>query len=955
MSDNEHPRIQGDQSAEQPSSSHGVEQSVSLVQEMEKSYLDYAMSVIVSRALPDLRDGLKPVHRRILYTMYEGGYSADKPFRKSARVVGEVMGKYHPHGDSAIYEAMARLTQDFSMRLPLIQGQGNFGSMDGDPPAAMRYTEARLNLVSQSMLDDLDKQTVDFTPNYDESDEEPEVLPIAYPNLLVNGAGGIAVGMATNIPPHNLGEIITATIALLRDPDIDDATLLSYVPAPDFPTGGVIHGLTGAHSGLLTGRGSVMLRAKVDIEDNGEKNPRLIVREIPYQVNKSRLLERIAEIVRDKIVEGIGDLRDESDRHGVRVVIELKRGMVPDVILAQLFKHTQLQTSFGVNMLALNHGRPEQLSLRQILQHFLTFREQVVIRRTAFLLRKARARAHIIVALLVALQHVEEMIAIIKSSKDAVEARRGLCAKPWPIDGDILFGYRDEAMQDGQYYLSEIQAKAILDLRLQSLTGLEKNKLEIELQGLIGDIDGFLAILGQTAVRHGLMISEFEELSQKFATPRRTTISMDEVTDDIESLIQREEMAIAVTHGGYVKRVPLSVYRAQRRGGKGRSGMATRDDDAVVELFVASTHTPVLFFSSTGLVYRLKVYELPQGLPSARGKALVNILPLSAGEKITAILPLPEDTTQWEQHDIVFITHNGNVRRNSLSDFSSIRANGKIAMKLHDDDHLVSVHLYQGEQDFFLSTAAGRAIRFNVEVGVRRFVGRNSRGVRGMRLDAGDRVVAASLIVSDQYDPETRRTFLAAQNAARRLSSSAASAAATAQPSEEMLKDQQRASLLIQMPYVEMLDKDQLILSVSSHGMGQLASVFDYRQTNRGGKGIGNMELSAGAEVVATFVIDPAQDQLMLITDGGQVIRIHAAGIRRTARNSKGVKLFDLAEGDRVVSVARVRTEEDNPEEDNPEEDNPEEDNPEEDNPEKDNPDANPAEEAPDASSDDKE
>ncbi|NQY82669.1 MAG: DNA gyrase subunit A [Alphaproteobacteria bacterium] len=889
---------------------HSGEESIGLVQEMERSYLDYAMSVIVSRALPDLRDGLKPVHRRILYTMHEGGYMADKPFRKSARVVGEVMGKYHPHGDQAIYDAMARLTQDFSMRLPLIQGQGNFGSMDGDPPAAMRYTEARLNAVSQSMLDDIDKQTIDFRPNYDESDLEPEVLPIAFPNLLVNGAGGIAVGMATNIPPHNLGEVIAATVAILRNPEILDEELLEIIPAPDFPTGGVIHGVSGAREGLLRGRGSVVLRAKVEINRHEDKPVRLIVREIPYQVNKSRLIERIAEVVRNKIVEGIADLRDESDRHGVRIVIELKRDTVAEVVLAQLFKNTQLQNSFGVNMLALNRGRPERLSLRQVLQYFLTFREQVVIRRAAFLVRKARARAHVIVALLVALQHVEEMVVLIKASEDAAEARANLRARQWPIMGDILFGYSDESLINGVYHLSEIQARAILDLRLQALTGLEKYKLEAEIQGLIGDITGYLAVLGKTDIRHEMMIEEFKTLAEKFSTPRRTQIEMNEVCDDIESLIQREEMVVTVTRGGYVKRVPLSVYRAQRRGGKGRSGMSTRDDDVVVQLFVVSTHAPVLFFSSLGLVYRLKIFELPQGLLTSRGKALVNLLPLSPGEIITAILPLPEDVAVWDQHDIVFITAKGNVRRNRLSDFALIRANGKIAMKLDEGDHLISVRLYAGHQDFFLATAEGRAIRFAVsntntrgnETGVRIFAGRNSTGVRGVRLADQDSVVSATLLGSDGHDPETRRQYLQAHNAWRRHQNRALEE----RQSEDGLKDAERQSILAQSPYAEMQSREQMILSVSSNGMGQLASIYDYRVANRGGRGVDNMELINGANIIDSLVVDPRQDQLMLITQGGKVIRIHTADLRRTSRNSRGVRLFDIAVDDRVVSVARL-------------------------------------------------
>ncbi|MBO6864126.1 MAG: DNA gyrase subunit A, partial [Alphaproteobacteria bacterium] len=737
--------------------------SVLIEDEMRQSYLAYAMSVIVSRALPDVRDGLKPVHRRILYTMKENGYDSTKPYRKSARIVGDVMGKYHPHGDSAIYDAMVRMAQSFSLRVPLVDGQGNFGSMDGDAAAAMRYTEARLSKAAETMLDDIDKDTVDFQPNYDESETEPSVLPARFPALLVNGGGGIAVGMATNIPPHNLGEVLDACIAYVDNPDITMEELMEIVPGPDFPTGGEILGRSGIRAAYATGRGSVIMRSKVDIEEIGKDRQALIVTEIPYQVNKSRMLERIAEVVREKQVEGVGDLRDESDRDGVRVVIELKRGVEAEVVKAQLFRHTPLQTSFGVNMLALHDGQPKTLSLKDIIGAFVYFREEVIKRRTAFELAKARDRAHILAGLMIAIMNIDPVIELIRRAPDPQSARDALMSKAWPATEILpyleLIDDPESRVEGENAWLSERQARAILDLRLQRLTGMEREKLEAEARDIQVQITDYLEILGSRPRRMEVLTDELKDIRDRFADPRRTVILENEFEHDIEDLIQREDMVVTVTHGGYIKRTPLATYRAQRRGGKGRTGMSMKDEDAVSSVFVTSTHTPVLFFSSRGMVYMMKVYRLPAGTPQSRGKAMVNVLPLEKDEWITTVMPLPEDEASWSELDAVFATMTGNIRRNKLSDFTNVKANGKIAMKLDEGDRLVSVSVCSDDQDILLSTQQGKCIRFEVGA-VRVFSGRTSTGVRGIKLAKGDQVIGMSILRHSDHTPEDRDDYL---------------------------------------------------------------------------------------------------------------------------------------------------------------------------------------------------
>eukprot|EP00752_Nemacystus_decipiens_P000807 g807.t1 len=891
-----------------PDDPHRDVSTVLIEDEMRASYLDYAMSVIVSRALPDVRDGLKPVHRRILYAMKEGGYDSTKPYRKSARIVGDVMGKYHPHGDAAIYDAMVRMAQDFSLRLPLIDGQGNFGSMDGDAAAAMRYTEARLAKAAETLLDDIDKDTVDFQANYDESEQEPTVLPARFPNLLVNGGGGIAVGMATNIPPHNLGEVIDACIAWIDDPAITDERLLEIVPGPDFPTGATILGRAGVRAAYATGRGSVVMRAKIAVEERGGDRQQLVVTEIPYQVNKARMIERIADVVRDKTIEGIGDLRDESDRDGVRVVIELKRGVELEVVKAQLFRFTPLQTSFGVNMLALNGGRPELLRLRDVLAAFTEFREEVIKRRTAFELAKARDRAHILTGLMVAITNLDPVIALIRAAPDPASARAALMGRSWPA-AEIL-PYLEliddpEARIEGEAaWLSDRQARAILELRLQRLTGMEREKLEEETREIAEKIKEYLEILASRARRFEVMKEELLEIKERFGTPRRTVIEESEFEHDIEDLIQREDMVVTVTHGGYIKRVPLSTYRAQRRGGKGRSGMAMKEEDFVTRVFVASTHTPVLFFSSRGMVYQMKVYRLPLGSPQARGKALVNLLPMQEGEFITTIMPLPEDEESWTDLNVMFATASGNVRRNALSDFTNIKANGKIAMKLEEGDRLVDVRPCQPGEDVLLATADAVSIRFQVE-DVRLFAGRNSVGVRGVRLGAADEVISMSILRHTDATPDQRTAYLQAAAAARRLASPDYGG-----EGEERARDEERAALLETPEFAAMRENEEFLLTISDRGMGQLASAYDYRVTGRGGKGIANMD-ARGAKIVASFWIDTSSDELMLVTDGGQIIRCRVDELTPKRRNGVGVKIFDIGEGQRVVSVARLTDESD--------------------------------------------
>ncbi|TAL00948.1 MAG: DNA gyrase subunit A [Rhodospirillaceae bacterium] len=876
---------------------------------MRKSYLDYAMSVIVSRALPDVRDGLKPVHRRILYSMKENGFEFNKPFRKSARIVGDVMGKYHPHGDQAIYDAMVRMAQDFSMRLPLIDGQGNFGSMDGDPAAAMRYTEARLAKAAHSLLDDIDKETVDFQPNYDESVFEPMVLPARFPNLLVNGAGGIAVGMATNIPPHNLGEVIDATCALIDDPATTDERLMEIVPGPDFPTGGIILGQSGSRAAMMTGRGSVVMRGRVNIEPMAKDREAIIVTEVPYQVNKAAMIEKLAELVRDKRIEGISELRDESDRHGVRVVIEVKRDAMADVVLAQLYKFTPLQTSFGVNMLAINGGRPQLMSLKQFLQAFITFREEVIRRRTVYLLGQARVRAHTLVGLAIAVANLDEIIALIRAATDPTAAREQLMAKAWPAD-DVaplveLIDEPDRKVVDGVYRLSEAQARAILDLRLHRLTGLERDKVHAELKEIGTEIADYLGILRSRERLYQIMRAELMEMRAEYATPRRTTIEEIEFETDIEDLIQREDMVVTVTNSGWIKRVPLSTYRAQRRGGKGRAGMATKEEDFVTALYVVNTHTPVLFFSTTGMVYMLKVYKLPLGTPQSRGKAMVNLLPLKEGETISTVMPLPEDESTWGQLNVMFATASGNARRNDLSDFTNVMRNGKIAMKLDDGDRLVGVAPCDDNNDVLLSTRDGKCIRFAVG-DVRVFAGRSSVGVRGIKLADGDVVISMSILRHVDFDTESRDAYL---KAARKLRGGDETEETEAGGEETQAAT---GKILTDEEFKRLAAAEEFVLTVTHRGFGKRTSAYEYRITGRGGQGIVSIATSKrNGHVVASFPVAQT-DQVMMITDQGRLIRIPIDGVRAAGRATQGVTLFATGEEEHVTSVAHLSLDDDN-------------------------------------------
>ncbi|MCH7832946.1 MAG: DNA gyrase subunit A, partial [Proteobacteria bacterium] len=841
---------------------------------MKSSYLDYAMSVIVSRALPDVRDGLKPVHRRILYSMKESGYEYNKPFRKSARIVGDVMGKYHPHGDQAIYDAMVRMAQNFSLRLMLIDGQGNFGSMDGDRAAAMRYTEARLTRAAHALLEDIDKDTVDFKPNYDETVSEPSVLPAGFPTLLVNGAGGIAVGMATNIPPHNLGEVIDACCAYVDDPDISIEQLIeNHVQGPDFPTGGLIMGRTGILQAYHTGRGSVVMRGKTSFEEVRKDRQAIIIHEVPYQVNKARMVEIIAEVVRDKRIEGISDLRDESDRKGVRVVVELKRSAEPEVVLAQLFRFTPLQSSFGVNMLALNHGQPQLMNLKEIIAAFVEFREEVIRRRTIHELGKAREKAHMLAGLAVAVINIDEVIKLIRAAKDPAQARRQLMKKAWPAnDVEDMIKLLDEpgrAVVKGVYKFSETQAKAILELRLHRLTGLERGKIGGDLKELGDRIGEFLVLLGSRDKLFALLRQELLEMKEQFADERRTVIVEGEFEHDIEDLIQREDMVVTVTNTGYVKRVPLSTYRAQRRGGKGRAGMSTHEEDFVNQVFVVNTHTPVLFFSSTGIVYKLKVYKLPLGTPQARGRALINLLPLNEGETITTMMPLPEDEDAWGELFVMFATESGGVRRNSLKDFVNVKANGKIAMKLADGDKLVRVRTCTEDDDVLLSAHGGKCIRFPV-TGVRVFVGRNSKGVRGIRLAKGDQVIAMSVLRHVKVGVEERDEYLAAVNAARRLKGGDYTERA-----EDKAHDEELAAKLNEEKFIRMAEEEEFLLTIAADGLGKRSSAYEYRIAGRGGQGIANIDLARGKKkthVAAAFTVLDT-DQIVIVSDSGQIIR----------------------------------------------------------------------------------
>ena len=878
---------------------------ISIEEEMKKSYLDYAMSVIVSRALPDVRDGLKPVHRRILFSMNENGYDWNKAYRKSARVVGDVIGKYHPHGDQSIYDALVRMAQDFSLRLPLLDGQGNFGSVDGDPPAAMRYTEIRMGKPAHALMEDIDKDTVDFQPNYDNSEREPTVLPARFPNLLVNGSGGIAVGMATNMAPHNLGEVIDACLAVIDDPAISIDGLIDIVPGPDFPTGGLILGRAGIKSAAHTGRGSIVMRAKVHTEELRREREALIVTEIPYQVNKALMIERIADLVREKKLEGISDIRDESDRHGMRVVIEIKRDAMADIVLNQLYRYTPLQSTFGINNVCLTGGRPELLNLKDLLQAFIAFREEVVTRRTKYLLNKARDRAHILVGLAIAVANIDEVIALIRRSKDATEAREALMARAWPAKDmapliALIADPRHALQDDGTYRLSEEQARAILDLRLQRLTALGREEIAEELEKLAREIADYLEILRSRARVMSIIKDELTAVKEEFNTPRRTEIVENEGEVEDEDLIQREDMVVTVSHAGYVKRVPLSTYRSQRRGGKGRAGMQTRDEDFVTKLFVASTHTPILFFSSAGMVYRMKVWRLPVGTPQARGKALINLLPLAQDERITTILPMPEEGVGDSGLQLMFATRSGTVRRNEISDFESINRAGKIAMKLDEGDQIAGVDICTEGDDVLLTTALGQCIRF-ATTDVRVFKGRDSVGVRGIRLDGDDRVISMAIIRHVEATPDERAAFLKM------------SRAVSGEEAEQNGSDDEVTAdtTLTQERYAEMGAAEQVILTVSANGYGKRTSSYEYRITGRGGKGIVAMAVNErNGPLVASFPVED-EDQIMLVTDGGQLIRCPVHDIRKAGRSTQGVIVIDVADDEHVVSVEHITEEED--------------------------------------------
>jgi DNA gyrase subunit A len=880
---------------------------VSITEEVKRSYLDYAMSVIVARALPDVRDGLKPVHRRILYAMYEAGLTPDKKYVKSARIVGEVMGKYHPHGDQAIYDALVRMAQDFSMRLVLIDGQGNFGSVDDDPPAAMRYTESRLAPPALTLLEDIDKDTVDFQPNYDGNEKEPVVLPARYPNLLVNGAGGIAVGMATNIPPHNLGEVVDASLALMRDPALSLDDLMAIIPGPDFPTGGVIVGRVGIRGAYQLGRGSIIMRGKVTFETLRKEREAIVITEIPYQVNKAAMVERIGELVREKRIDGIAELRDESDRDGYRVVIELKRDAMADIVLNQLYKFTALQSTFGANMVALDGGRPQVMTLKDMLQAFIAFREEVVSRRAKHLLGKARDRAHILVGLAIAVANIDEVIRLIRASPDPNTARDALMGRDWPAATakalfDLIDDPRHRLKADGTARLSLEQAKAILDLRLQRLTALGRDEIAAELDKLAEEIADYLEILRSRARIQAIIKDELEEVKRKFATPRRTVIADQEDEMEDEDLIQREDMVVTVSHQGYVKRVPLSTYRAQKRGGKGRAGMQTREEDFVARLFVASTHAPLLFFSSHGRVYKEKVWRLPLAAPQSRGKSLINILPIEHGERITTIMPLPEDEASWSRLDVMFATTRGTVRRNKLSDFVDVRRSGIIAMKLDEGDAIVDVQICTETDDVLLTSAAGQCIRFPV-TDVRVFQGRTSIGVRGIALADGDSVISQSILRHLDATADERAAYLRRANAVRRGTNGEA---------DEPAADAEEAAGAIELGerrYVEMSAAEQFVLTVSERGYGKRTSSYEYRTTGRGGKGIVAMAVTArNGRIVASFPVEEP-DQIMLVTNRGQLIRCPVDGIRIAGRGTQGVIVFDTAEGERVVSVEHLREE----------------------------------------------
>ena len=883
---------------------------ITIEEEMKRSYLDYAMSVIVSRAIPDVRDGLKPVHRRILYSMHENGFTREKAYRKSARVVGDVIGKYHPHGDTAVYDALVRMAQDFSMRLPLLDGQGNFGSVDGDPPAAMRYTEVRMDRPAASLLADIEKNTVNFQDNYDASEREPVVLPARYPNILVNGAGGIAVGMATNIAPHNLGEVIDATLAIMENGQLSDDELLEIIPGPDFPTGGQIMGRSGARQGVMTGRGSVTVRAVTAIEEIRKDRFAIVTTELPYQVNKANLQKKIVSLVNDKKIEGVSAVRDESDRVGMRLVVELKRDAVPEVVLNQLFRYTPMQQNFSSNMLALNGGKPEQMNVRQMLEAFLSFREDVIARRTKFDLSKARSRAHILVGLATAVANIDEIIRIIRSSKNPKEARDKLTARTWPAQDmgaliKLIADPRSKLMEDGSIQLTDEQARAILDLRLLKLTQLGMDEITEEAEKLAATITDLLDILRSRARVQAIISSELTEIKEKFATPRRSEFVAGGMDFEDEDLIAVEDMVVTVTAAGYVKRTALDTYRAQRRGGKGRAGMSMKDEDYVTKVFVATTHTPVLFFSSTGMAYKLKVWKLPLGGPNTRGKALVNLLPLEQGETVNSIMALPEDEESWADLDIMFASRSGGVRRNSLSDFTRVNRNGKIAMKPDEGDGIVDVQVITEDDDLMLTTANGKSIRFR-STDVRRFVGRTSSGVRGIKLTAGDEVISMAILRHVDIETDEARAYMKHANAMRRALGDETEDD-TDEAGVETPIDAERLGYL--------QANEQFLLTLADDGLGKRSSSYDYRCMNRGGQGVTAQNLDRGkksedAKLVRSMRIEE-DNQLMIVTDGGQLIRCPVRNISIVSRSARGVTVIRVKETERVVSVGRIEETED--------------------------------------------
>lgn len=870
---------------------------VNIEDEMKRSYLDYAMSVIVSRAIPDVRDGLKPVHRRILHSMYESGYHSNKPYRKSARIVGDVIGKYHPHGESAIYDSLVRMAQDFSLRLPLVDGQGNFGSMDGDSAAAMRYTESRLAKVSHSLLEDIDKETVDFVPNYDGSEIEPRVLPAMFPNILVNGAGGIAVGMATNIPPHNLGEVIDACCLYIDNNDVEISDFLSVIKGPDFPTGAMILGTQGIRSAYLTGRGSILIRGWTEIEEEGNKQS-IIITEIPYMVNKAKLIEKIAELVKEKRIEGISDLRDESNKAGVRVVIEIKRDAVAEVILNQIYSYTQLQTSFGVIMLALKDGLPKVMNLKEVIAAFVNFREIVITRRIIYLINKARDRAHILLGLRIAVNKIDEVIRIIRAASDVSQAKEQLMQKAWDVTNILslikLVDDKAEVSEDGKCYFTEIQAKAILEMRLQRLTAMEKDKLENDLTQLASEISEYLEILASRDKLLSILKNELIKIKEEFSTPRLTSIEEGNFDQDIEDLIQREDMVMTVTLGGYIKRVPLATYRAQKRGGKGRSGLSMRDEDITTQVFVGSTHTPMLFFSNIGQVYSLKLYKLPLGNPQSKGRPIVNILPLKEGEYITNIMPMPENQEEWDNLNIMFATSQGNIRRNDLSDFKRIATNGKIAIRLDESDRLIDVKVCKEEDHILLATRAGKAIRFPVS-SVRVFKSRTSDGVRGMRLSSGDLVISMTVLKGIVCTMEEREAYLSIP-LENRLEIAAG----------KEFEPQEFGVSLSKEKILELARNEEFILTAAENGFGKRSSAYEYRITNRGGSGVVNMYVSDKTGMVVAAMPVAMTDELMLITNSGKLIRCKLDSVRITGRNTSGVILFKTDSDEKVVSVCLI-------------------------------------------------